>query len=205
MVLANGIQTEKTSTIGLRKGQLAHGPLTRINMFWYPVISLLILPVWLNTIVVPFVGNPEIVLDGTLDEPAWNLGKTIAIDRENTLRILQDENFLYVANHSWDPEKRYMETLFINREGDPMILHASMQLGERIDGQGGVFRWGAFDSWDANTTLARELESDIVVNREFRIQKDLLGSDPFELIIRLTSFFDETDTLSIKIRLTTTS
>lgn len=86
-----------------------------------------------------------------------------------------------------------------------MILHASMQLGERIDGQGGVFRWGAFDSWDANTTLARELESDIVVNREFRIQKDLLGSDPFELIIRLTSFFDETDTLSIKIRLTTTS
>jgi hypothetical protein len=177
---------------------------TRVKMISSLTTFLLTLLVWINPIAEPFVGNPEIVLNGTMDEPAWSMGKTIAIDPVNTLRILQDENFLYLANHSVDSEKRYMEILFINREGDQMILHASMQLGERIAGQDGGFRWGTFDSWDANTTLTRELESDIVVHREFRIQKNLLGPDPFELIIRLTSFFDETDTLSIKIRLKTT-
>lgn len=168
-----------------------------------PITFLLVILVPIETIHVPFVKNPEIVTDGTLNEPSWSLGETISVDPGNTLRVLQDENFLYLAHYSLETGKRYMEILFRNKSGDQMNLHASMQLGERIEGQKEMFRWGLFDGWIANVTPVEDLESDAAINREFRIRKELLGPEPIDLTIRLTSFFDESDALSMKIRLKT--
>jgi hypothetical protein len=89
---------------------------------------------------IPFIEKSDIIIDGFFLNEEWSDAKIIDISKNNTLYLLQNEDYVFIGIKNDEIIKRYIDLYLVN-ETYTINLHASMQLGERI----------LIDSWDDST------------------------------------------------------
>jgi len=150
---------------------------------------------------VPSISKIKIRIDGFFNVEEWDKSKIIDITSNNSLYLIQDDDYLFLGIKNNEDVGRYIDLYLDNDSIGTINLHASMQLGERqlygnwndtIPG----WNWGNNLKWTANivevvneTDQITFLESvENYEGFEFQISKNKIRSKKVRIRFEIKDF-----------------
>lgn len=139
--------------------------------------------------------------DGQFTKEEWGSATLVYSSAPYQIRVMADSTSIYIGVESSEPAHHYTDLYFSSQQ--LMNLHASMQLGQRVLPQQGIWNendppwvWGNNKGWYANTVryligadehLPFSKQVYPYFGQEFVISRKLTG-DNFKLAISMADF-----------------
>ncbi len=159
-----------------------------------------------NSIFIPSGSQTDITIDGIFNSEEWEESTTVNITENNTLYLIQNEDYLFLGVRNNENLGRYVDMYITNDSIGVLNLHASMQLGERALGitwndTMPAWNWGNNTNWSANEVKVIDeseqitfLESvEFYQGFEFKIAKDKIQSKISKIRIEIKDFMGKED------------
>ena len=154
---------------------------------------------------IPYAAITEIQIDGLFSETEWDKSKIIDITPNNSLYLMQNDDYLFLGIKNNEDVGRYIDLYLDNKSMGTINFHASMQLGERElhnnwNDTIPEWNWGNNAEWKANYVEVIDDDEQIPFLEsvkayegfEFQISKTKIRNTQFRMRIEVKDFMGQT-------------